>query len=518
MLPSTHLPVGVSTEDCLAWSSDYELAIAAGEEVYILIPWSKVGEPWLQIRFRVNTFTYDEWPLQRQASFADMSIGEEQAKATIVSLSWSPPGLAKHKRSVLAILTSNLLVSLWAPGGNRTSSECWQRILIVDQTRIRSMTWAPTSPLSVGSQEPLSSRKCGPFLLVVAGENKKIFLLNILSPFNSVTGSWIAEEVGREIILLAPKVKDRPSLLRNAMNSKNFINHVAFGNWDSADNIKLTYRCSGQLYQSMLTVRFNPLQATLEATFSCQSISLNHETSPAEVPSSMQKSMQRHRKKYSTENHLNLNDVILKTWGFATLSNLLAVCVTCHPANMVEYQAASESYSTILFDDSENSEDPNLAFPWQKRSAVDEGEAFRTILLTILDVQHFDSLNITPFDLKIIYAAVCATMFHRMSKQQRLPCLDASVAVLDLLETDTSVRLQAERESIAACKGYEDMDVLSLRRSVEQAYDVPSTREAKFLDICPICEDTHIGLTIVRQSFWEAHCPKKHPFCRPSIF
>ena len=104
MLLPVCIPVQPSSQDCLAWSQDGELAVAAGEEVYLLIPKEGSSETWTQLRITVSYFITQEWPWQVPASFKNMSIGEEQARATVTALAWSPPGLAKHRRSILAVL------------------------------------------------------------------------------------------------------------------------------------------------------------------------------------------------------------------------------------------------------------------------------------------------------------------------------------------------------------------------------------------------------------------------------
>ena len=74
----------------------------------------------------------------------NFSIGEEQSLSTVVALAWSPPGLAKHKRPTLAVLTSNHLLSLWASNSNMAVRTSWERVLIVNHA-IRKQLPATTS-------------------------------------------------------------------------------------------------------------------------------------------------------------------------------------------------------------------------------------------------------------------------------------------------------------------------------------------------------------------------------------
>ena len=512
MLPSAHLPVGISTEECLAWSSDGEVAIAAGEEVYLLIPRYAVGEPWIHVRLRVNTFTYEEWPPQRQASFADLSIGEEQARVTVISLAWSPPGLAKHRRSVLAILTSNLLLSLWAPGGNPRDSECWQRVLIVDCKRIRSMAWAPANPLNLQPRNPLSNKKWGIPFLAVANNNDEISLLIISSPFMSASVPWKGQMLGHEAIEPVYKVNYRPSLLRDALNAKSLLDCIAFGDWSSESDISLMYRISGVLYQTMVTLSLDPVRAVLDSTRTHSSLARGYHGAPLEAPDFMQAAVKAHKIKYSNQNHVNLSDVILKTLGLASLGDLVAVCITSHPGKMVEYQALSESSATILFGNRNGTSNLTAVFPWQEPHEVDEGKVCQIILFTLFDRQRLALLNLTAFDLKILYAAICATLCEHMSDQQRLPCLDAAVSTVELLETTSGTNLEAERHLIAARKGPERANTQRLDALMRQIIDSSSASSAGLLETCSICEEGYVGLTGARERFWEASCRKRHPF------
>lgn len=512
MLPSTDLPVGIATENCLAWSADGELAVAAGEELFLLIPRPGAAEPWTEIHFPVNVFTYDEWPLQTRASFADMSIGEEQARVTITSLAWSPPGVAKHKRSVLAILTTNLLLSLWAPGGDPVDSERWQRVAIIDSMRVRSMAWIPANAFYAEPQMPLSTRKWGTPLLAVADDQNGIAFLTVSSPYTSASTSWDTQTIGHEIIQPPPKVNDRPSLLCNALNAKHFIDYIDLGNRNSAGQLRLIYRSSGILHASMLTVSVSPLQVTLSTADDHQPVMQGRHGLPPEAPPIMQVALQRHKKKYADSKQTTINDVVLRTWGVASLGSLIAVCITSHPAKMVEYQSIVASSSTILFGNSGYTDHSVVLFPWQTIKNYDVGEASQIIFSTIFDRRLLSSLLLTSFDLKILYAAICATLFHGMSDSQRLPCLNAAELALEILEKSSSTSLQQERKCIANQKEPEHADTGTRDHLIRQVIESSTAGETQLLDICSICGEGYVGLNGVQESFSEAFCAKGHPF------
>lgn len=468
MLPTAHLPVGISTHNCLSWSSDGELAIAAGEEIYLLLPRYAIGEPWTHVHFRVNTFTYDEWPSRAQASFADMAIGEEQARVTVTGIAWSPPGLAKYRRSVLAILTSNLLLSIWAPGSNPTNENGWERVLIINDTaipqaiapssairslrRVRSMAWAPPHPHHVGGHEILSSMgKRETPLLAVADEINGLCFLKVFGPFRSASLAWDVQILTYNTLEPVEKVNYRPSLLRDVMNTKHFINYIAFDEWNTSSGIgrgiSVTYRSSGVFYQSTLALETSDGLKLIDTQINQLTAKRKHDL-PQTAPPLMQAILQGQKAKYATENNLSIDGVVLKTWGVASLGDLVAVCLTSHPRNMVEYQAYSEMYTTVLFGDSAVENQEKDFFPWQEVPEVDERKARQTIITTSLD----DSLptELTPFDLKIRYAT-------------------------------------------------------------SQSVSSPTTPELPPPDKCPFCGDD-VGIEGASEGSKELYCPNGHPF------
>lgn len=111
-------------------------------------------------------FSRDEWPEQNLLGTDDFSIGEEESLITVTALAWSPLGLAKHKRPLLAVLTSNHLLSLWASTSDMTVAVSWERVFIVNW--LASHPHPPptsTDPLSVNNsvdveEQPLLRLRC----------------------------------------------------------------------------------------------------------------------------------------------------------------------------------------------------------------------------------------------------------------------------------------------------------------------------------------------------------------------
>lgn len=130
-----------------------------------------------------------------------MSVTEDQSTAVVTALAWSPPGLAVHRRSVLAVLTSNHILSLWASRSDFSVPESWERVSIVNnfessdnrsspreqfQLRIRSMAWAP----ALTHIQTFSIDNWGPFFIAIGDDNNGIHLLSVRSPFIGHLSPW----------------------------------------------------------------------------------------------------------------------------------------------------------------------------------------------------------------------------------------------------------------------------------------------------------------------------------------
>ncbi|KAJ5220548.1 hypothetical protein N7468_009752 [Penicillium chermesinum] len=207
MLKPLELSLFPSCIQAVAWSSDGELAVASGEHVQILTPKaSDQADPeqegkdaWDTIRIRVNVFTNLEWAIIYPQSRDDFSLGVEQSFSHVIGIAWSPPGLGRFRRSVLTVLTANLILSLWEPVGENGQ---WVRVAIVNHVmhpdpgtvralrgeelrrfNIRSFHWCPpllvpNSPVSSQSSSDPESR-WGIHLLVAANDNNELAMFRV---------------------------------------------------------------------------------------------------------------------------------------------------------------------------------------------------------------------------------------------------------------------------------------------------------------------------------------------------
>lgn len=269
MLRPIELSFSPSCSNCLAWSADGELAVAAGEFVHVLTPKTgkrsealpsstqRGGVDWNITRFRANLFTNKEWPIIPPQNRDDFSIGAEQSISKVVGLAWSPPGLTKYRRCLLAVLTSNNLLSFYEAIGPQ---EKWTRVTVVNETlrehfgpliedtgpllrktNIRSFAWCP--PMKVPATQQLDeSRKWsvpetrwGIHILCLANGDNDLIFIHISRP--KAPSSAVSPV--REILTLTflhdleqnfPKVQ-AGSVLSAAVKSRIWVSEMTCGPW-----------------------------------------------------------------------------------------------------------------------------------------------------------------------------------------------------------------------------------------------------------------------------------------------
>lgn len=219
------------------------------------------NEPWNITRFRVSSFIFAEWAAVYPQNRDNFSLAAEQSNSTILGLAWSPPGLAKFRRSVLAVLTSNLILSLWEPTGPNSQ---WTRVGIVNhalypdpstpaqqtghafrQVNIRSFEWC--LPLKAPSvSKPSSSMhdfecRWGVYLLTVATDANEILLLRVKrsESVDAVPTPYCIEKLALQA--LEPEEGHFPavrsgSLLQERLQSQARIMSLAHGPWLAHSN------------------------------------------------------------------------------------------------------------------------------------------------------------------------------------------------------------------------------------------------------------------------------------------
>jgi hypothetical protein len=202
-LNSVQLPFRPSIFNCVDWSEDADLAISGGDSVMILIPKYNSAKQWDHIRFHTDIFTAEDHAIEPLPDLDDFSISEESLNNSVVALSWSPQGLAKHQRCVLGVLTSNHVLSIYASEGNPRDVASWKRVMVINKemlhyweyiesresesnpgrararTRIQSFAWCQS--LDAASEH----HGGGEILLAVANGNHEISIVCIRSAYDS---------------------------------------------------------------------------------------------------------------------------------------------------------------------------------------------------------------------------------------------------------------------------------------------------------------------------------------------
>ncbi|KAI9793781.1 MAG: hypothetical protein M1833_000673 [Piccolia ochrophora] len=172
------------------------------------IPSDRVSEyQWNVAVFRTSDYTEEQLPVNILSSSRIYSIGEEQSPRHVVDLAWSPLGLARHQRSLLAVLTSDHILSFWEPGHDPKDSSSWKRAIVVNfkikaylnndpleetddnaftsevertRCRIKAFCWNHPHTDSVGIPESHS-------MLAVSNDAGEIFFLDVQSPHHSLS-------------------------------------------------------------------------------------------------------------------------------------------------------------------------------------------------------------------------------------------------------------------------------------------------------------------------------------------
>ncbi len=192
------------------------------------------------------------------------SIGEEESTSSVAALLWSPPGPAKHKRSVLGVLTTNLVLSIWGSTNDPKEPGSWKRVMVINnliekyfeqleehqeieasrrrelirlRKRMRAFSWSQACHLEgeIGRYD-----KWGASILAVTNDNNEIIFVHILRPnghISTATKQWHAEVLGH---LKASGVSEIPSflapssLLALALNEQRFVSHSSWSPWTAS--------------------------------------------------------------------------------------------------------------------------------------------------------------------------------------------------------------------------------------------------------------------------------------------
>ncbi|KAF1963347.1 hypothetical protein CC80DRAFT_530239 [Byssothecium circinans] len=270
----TDLRVWPCTFEAIDWSHDGIIALAAEESVELLFPNADINDTeqkdvsWQHMPLPVPWFSTDELPDKEPAPVPSYSIGEEISTSLPISIAWSPPGLAKHRRCALGALTSSLVLSLWSSNGKPHDPASWSRRIIINnalaeyfipedddadgpaaeesvltsknvekarlRTRVRAFAWAHGLPSAESSGIVGTQVKWGQYILAVANDDNQISFVIVESPTSTfgAEDEWTADVLNHftitpdsESIFLAPGTFD------DVMKQQRHVSHIAWSPW-----------------------------------------------------------------------------------------------------------------------------------------------------------------------------------------------------------------------------------------------------------------------------------------------
>ncbi|QGA12418.1 hypothetical protein EYB26_000062 [Talaromyces marneffei] len=268
-----------SCYNCLSWSDDGELAVAAGDTVHLQLPqWKpkyvhplfekEKSMPWTSTKVRTNVFTHQEWKVMMPSGRDEFSIGAEQSQSTVSQLAWSHQGLGLHRRCVLAVLTSNLLLSLYEADGKRRT---WSRVCVVNKalekyfeskdrsksigtSRIRSFAWCPPLRNDASGENDRADVRWGEQLLTIATDRNDIVLVHVKRNNSSNALAWrysidVIDHAELGTLDRVYSLVPNGSLWADALSSKAKILNISCGPWSRIDSER-----SGIKYQALISL------------------------------------------------------------------------------------------------------------------------------------------------------------------------------------------------------------------------------------------------------------------------
>lgn len=239
------------------------------------------------------------------------SMPEELSERHVAAIAWSPPGLAKHQRCALAVLTSNHVLSIWECRGRPDTQEDWRRVLVLNHTlrdyfsssddrqsstssmppdeysarsmRIRSFAWSSTLN---SSSNNLGGVTTSNHFLAISNECGDIVLAQVRSQydlFEPERQHWQASVT--HCLHTSPDQQDLTPLMSclpsHTRRKPTFVDQLAWSRWKDdaygAHVSTLAFVSQSKLYCSLVRSYRNPAGVRLECTAS--SIPLDGESS-----------------------------------------------------------------------------------------------------------------------------------------------------------------------------------------------------------------------------------------------
>jgi len=527
-----------SCEDCLTWSED-GLAVAGGQNVYVVdraFNKSQTPSPgytkWSTTAIRTDQFDQSDWPEQDLATLGHLSVGEEQSESVVVGVSWSPPGLGIHRRSVLAVLTSNLILSIWETDGSQRG---WQRTSILNQhlapyqsnddldkrtgsarhqLRIRAFAWS--APL----RTPPDTR-WGKHMLVVVDDDSNLTCFNISKKANGGYGKWSITRLCTTSLASPaqrPKTFPRMTKLQRTIWERTPVKRIILEPWQTeydnshADRLQYVARSSISCMTSQgrearkFTIEVTPASKETNARIiPFPSLSAQDPTQNSQHEKHAHKNLQEFATLYSPVENLQWHEALervcadfdrqnhlnglyrVRFWGLAKSpdNQVEAACVTLHPWDTYEYTSAVHEKCHVVL----RLLGRPLVQPADHHRS--ENEVLMSISETIIDLLARQRIRYSTLDCKLLRAYSAWVSLHPEQAETRHR-LEEKIRAQQHGPTDTEN--SADDVQASRAQTLEGLDAELLAQSA---------------DLCSIC-GSQISLTATA-------CESGHPFSRCSL-
>ena len=317
------------------------------------------------------------------ASFEHLSIGEEQSENRVLALAWSPEGLAKHRRCALAVLTTNLLLHIWASPTDPAKENSWKRVLVVNDTleayfqirpqsqradqhrptvrrqkRVRAASWAPrpsTGPdLSVWSSNAA--------LLAILNDASQIVVLKVsYEPLETLETSTT--------VLAYFQLPQQQQLELNGD-----LEEVTWSAWtpdSQGANAVITCQQQGMICSVLIRAKQSQEgQAIIEISHHDGQDPAAATGSPALLQNGVHDEAGKHldealddiQRRFSNRHDL-MGKFATRTWGSCRWKDFRATLHTLHPSEQIEYTTNANERSQLLF--ARNAPEQPRRFSWE---------------------------------------------------------------------------------------------------------------------------------------------------------
>ena len=333
-----------------------------------------------------------------------------------------------HARPVLAVLTSNLLLGLWAPGQNPRDGSTWKRVAIVNRliesrfekipgpcgeghrlgTRIRSFAWAAPKPEStVSTRDYHKAPKVQ--LLAIGNDIGEVMILWLLSPSEGFS-RWdvrvlkIVDFSNSQRRLVSKRGKT--SLLSHELHTRMLVNKLTWGQqWQNLNGS--TRHWSGTLFIGsgdstiLLPLKLQMLSEgddryhipvvnvgspSFEANQPLGNPLTENLTQLSQHYPNLWNQVQDLRRLYSLQ-HALADDVDIAVWSVANHPVNVQHAVTCvsyHPSCMLEYTSSQSGICFVVVD-----EDGESA----QNAGADRGDVQRQVKNCMDAYNRFHNIN-----------------------------------------------------------------------------------------------------------------------------